>query len=70
MILSVKIKKTGVILMVCSTNQWKLIYMAFPERLAIIRKDKGFTQQMMSDKVGIHVSQYKRYEAGSIKNSH
>ncbi len=38
--------------------------MPFPERLAIIRKDKGFTQKMMSDKVGIHVSQYKRYEAG------
>ena len=47
-----------------STNKWKLILMPFPERLAIIRKKKRFTQQMMADKVGIHVTQYKRYEAG------
>lgn len=36
--------------MLCSTtNKWKLILMPFPERLAIIRKEKGFTQKMMSD---------------------
>jgi len=39
--------------------------MPFPKRLAVIRKDKGFTQQMMADKAGIHVSQYKRYESGN-----
>lgn len=43
----------------------KLVLMTFPNRLITIRKDKGFTQQMMADKVSIHVSQYKRYEAGT-----
>ncbi len=38
--------------------------MHFPKRLASIRKDRGLTQQQMADKIGIHVSQYKRYEAG------
>lgn len=51
--------------MACSTNKGKLILMPFPERLAIIRKEKGFTQQIMADKVGIHVSQFKRYESGT-----
>ena len=39
--------------------------MYFPGKLAKIRKEKGFTQQMMANKIGIHVSQLKRYEAGS-----
>ena len=39
--------------------------MSFPERLAALRKEHGFTQQQMADKIGMHVSQLKRYEAGS-----
>ncbi len=39
--------------------------MHFPKRLAAIRKEKSFTQQAMANKIGIHISQYKRYEAGT-----
>ncbi|MBN1841509.1 MAG: helix-turn-helix transcriptional regulator [Deltaproteobacteria bacterium] len=39
--------------------------MSFPRQLAALRKKSGFTQQMMADKLGIHVSQLKRYEAGT-----
>lgn len=39
--------------------------MQFPERLAFLRKQKAHTQQALADAIGIHVSQYKRYEAGS-----
>jgi transcriptional regulator with XRE-family HTH domain len=39
--------------------------MSFPERLAALRKERGFTQQQMAEKIGMHVSQLKRYEAGS-----
>lgn len=41
------------------------LLMHFPKRLAAIRKEHGLTQQQMADRVGTHVSQYKRYEAGS-----
>ena len=39
--------------------------MAFPEQLSELRKTKGFTQQVMADRLGIHVSQLKRYEKGT-----
>ena len=39
--------------------------MSFPERLAALRKEHGFTQQQMADKIGMHVSQLKRYESGA-----
>ncbi len=38
---------------------------ASPQNLAALRKEKGFTQQMMADNLGIHVSQLKRYEKGA-----
>jgi transcriptional regulator with XRE-family HTH domain len=41
------------------------LFMHFPKRLAEIRKERGLTQQQMADQAGVHVSQYKRYEAGS-----
>jgi len=41
------------------------LLMHFPKRLAEIRKERGLTQQQMADQVGVHVSQYKRYEAGN-----
>lgn len=34
-------------------------------RLASIRKQKGLTQQALADAVGLHVTQVKRYEAGT-----
>jgi transcriptional regulator with XRE-family HTH domain len=39
--------------------------MDFAHRLATERKDKGLTQQALADRVGIHVSQLRRYEAGT-----
>ena len=39
--------------------------MHFPKQLAAIRKERGLTQQQMAETIGIHVSQYKRYEAGT-----
>nr|WP_289997885.1 helix-turn-helix transcriptional regulator [Photorhabdus laumondii] len=39
--------------------------MSFSDKLAASRKELGFTQQQMADKIGMHVSQYKRYEAGT-----
>ena len=43
----------------------RVVFMHFPKQLAAIRKERGFTQQQMADTIGIHVSQYKRYEAGA-----
>ena len=42
-----------------------ILPMSFPERLAALRKERGFTQQQMADKIGMHVSQLKRYEAST-----
>jgi transcriptional regulator with XRE-family HTH domain len=41
------------------------LFMSFPQRLAALRKERGFTQQQMADKIGMHVSQLKRYESGA-----
>jgi transcriptional regulator with XRE-family HTH domain len=38
--------------------------MDFPERLASLRKKKGLTQQVLAEKVGLHVIQIRRYESG------
>lgn len=38
--------------------------MDFAHRLATIRKQRGLTQQALAERVGIHVSQIRRYEAG------
>jgi len=43
---------------------WMMI-MPFPNRLAILRKQQGFTQQSLADAIEINVSQLKRYEAGT-----
>ena len=37
----------------------------FPQRLVALRKRKAFTQQQLADAIGLHLSQLKRYEAGS-----
>ncbi|MBL4827100.1 MAG: helix-turn-helix transcriptional regulator [Spongiibacteraceae bacterium] len=41
--------------------------MDFPQRLAILRKERGLSQQALADKVGIHVSQIRRYESGTTQ---
>ena len=48
-----------------STINTFFLTMSFPARLAALRKECGFTQQQMADKIGMHVSQLKRYEAGA-----
>lgn len=39
------------------------IFMAFPDQLARIRRDKGFTQKELAEIVGLHQSQIHRYES-------
>lgn len=39
--------------------------MAFPQRLAALRKERGLTQPALAKDVGIHVTQLRRYEAGT-----
>jgi transcriptional regulator with XRE-family HTH domain len=39
--------------------------MDFPERLAALRKARALTQLALADKVGVHVLQIRRYEAGN-----
>ena len=39
----------------------------FPERLAQRRHDQGLTQAALAERVGIHVSQVRRYEQGSAQ---
>jgi transcriptional regulator with XRE-family HTH domain len=39
--------------------------MDFAQRLSALRKQKGFTQQQLADRIETHVQQLKRYEAGS-----
>jgi len=41
--------------------------MNFPARLIELRKMQGFTQQSLSDAVGLHVNQIKKYEAGTAQ---
>ena len=39
--------------------------MAFPQRLTNLRKQRNLTQDTLADNVGVHVSQIRRYEAGT-----
>jgi transcriptional regulator with XRE-family HTH domain len=39
--------------------------MNFPERLTVLRKARGLTQQALADQVGIAVLQVHRYESGT-----
>ncbi len=41
--------------------------MLFSKQLVGLRKKRGFTQQILADKVGMHVTQIKRYEAGTAQ---
>ena len=39
--------------------------MSFPERVATLRKRKGWTQQQLAEQVGVRVLQIRRYESGA-----
>lgn len=41
--------------------------MLFSKQLLALRKKRGYTQQALADKIGIHVTQIKRYEAGTAQ---
>jgi transcriptional regulator with XRE-family HTH domain len=43
--------------------------MSFSKRLAAVRKERRLTQQQMSEVIGIHLSQVKRYESGDTQPS-
>lgn len=43
--------------------------MPFPQTLVQLRRAKGMSQQALADATGIHVTQIKRYEAGSAQPS-
>ena len=46
-----------------------LTTMSLAERLVTLRKHKGLTQQALADALGLHLTQVKRYEAGSSQPS-
>jgi len=41
--------------------------MSFHERVATLRKRKGWTQQQLADQVGVRVLQIRRYESGASR---
>lgn len=45
------------------------IAMSFPDRFIQLRKEHKLTQTQMADKVGMHITQVKRYEAGQAQPS-
>ncbi len=47
----------------------RLTTMSLAQRLVSLRKQKGLTQQVLADSIGLHITQVKRYEAGSSQPS-
>jgi len=46
-----------------------VLIMGFGKRLLTLRKEKGLTQQALSDKSGVHVVQIRRYENDAAQPS-
>ena len=44
--------------------QW-IIPMDFPERLVTLRKERKLSQVSLAEQIGVHVTQLRRYEAGT-----
>ncbi|MCY1298739.1 helix-turn-helix protein [compost metagenome] len=47
----------------------RLTTMSIAQRLISLRKQKGLTQQALADALGLHLTQVKRYEAGTSQPS-
>ena len=47
----------------------RLTTMSIAQRLVTLRKQKGLTQQVLANSIGLHITQIKRYEAGSSQPS-
>ncbi len=47
------------------STQW--LVMEFSQRLLTLRKERALTQKVLSEQVGVHISQIQRYENGSIQ---
>ena len=47
----------------------KVFWMSFSTRFLQLRKEHGLTQPQMADKVGIHLTQVRRYESGEAQPS-
>ena len=43
-------------------HQWAV---NFPEHVIALRKQKAMTQQQLAERIGVHVAQIRRYEAGT-----
>ena len=52
---------------VATPSPWILTAMQFAKRLVTLRKQKGLTQQALSDLTGIHLTQIRRYEGGATQ---
>ena len=50
-----------------STLNTLKLSMNFPEQLAHLRKQRGYTQAALAETVDLHVSQIRRYEAGNAQ---
>jgi len=44
-----------------------LLSMNFPQRLAVLRKQRKLTQTVLAEQVGVHLTQIQRYENGSAQ---
>lgn len=44
-----------------------VLLMAFPQRLAALRKQQTLTQQALAELVGVHLTQIQRYEKGDTQ---
>lgn len=47
----------------------RLTTMSIAQRLVSLRKQKALTQQALADALGLHLTQVKRYEAGTSQPS-
>ncbi|GAB7198504.1 hypothetical protein OS11_47870 [Dickeya oryzae] len=50
-------------------NYQRMFWMSFSTRFLQLRKQYGLTQPQMADKVGIHLTQVRRYESGEAQPS-
>ena len=41
------------------------LVLSFPERLSSLRKEKGLSQKSLAQTIGVHITQLRRYEAGT-----